>query len=198
MTGGIYQTGASGGPVSSGNLLNTLTPALGNLVYGKDGSLYASLGNEGAEIVQLDPTKGAILRVVASGLTCPAGLAIDPLSGDLFFDDQCTHGGTDNPSIYRIIDPSNSDPSNPPSVVTYATLPTTPSGGMAFAPNGTLYAVSGYFYTTTAQVEQVSATNATTVTVTPVTGITSDYAVAIGATNADGSAQSLIVEPSGT
>jgi subtilase family serine protease len=198
LTGGLYQTTLSGGTVSSANLLNTLTPALGNMVYGKDGSLYASLGNEGAEIVQINPTTGAIARVVASNLTCPAGLAIDPLSGDLFFDDQCTGGGTDDPSIYRIIDPANTNASNPTSVVVYATLPTTPNGGMAFAPNGTLYAVSGYYNNTTAPVEQISGTNSTTVTVTAVTGATSDYAVAIGVTNADGSAQSLIVEPSGT
>jgi hypothetical protein len=196
LTGGIYQLGQAGGTVSSTNLLNTLTPALGGLVYGKDGSVYATLGNEGAEIVQIDPSTGALLRVVASGLTCPAGLSVDPLSGDLFFDDQCTGGGTDNASIFRVIDPAGTDASNPTSVVVYATLPTTPNGGMAFAPNGTLYAVSGYYNNTTAPVEQISGTNAASVTVTA-TGVTSDYAVSIGVTNPDGSAQSLIAEPSG-
>jgi hypothetical protein len=197
LNGGIYQVGLSGGAVSTTNLISTLTPALGGLVYGKDGSMYASLGGESGEIIQVDPTNGTQLRVVASALTCPAGLAVDPLSGDLFFDDQCTGGGSDNASIYRIIDPANTDASKPTSVVVYATLPTTPNGGMAFAPNGTLYAVSGYYVSQTAQVEQISATNSATVTVTPVTGVTSDYAVAIGVTNPDGSAQSLIVEPSG-
>ena len=202
LTGAIYQTGLSGGAVSSSNLLNTLTPALSTPIYGKDGSVYASLGGEGGEIVRLDPTSGAISRVVASGLTCPAGLAIDPLSGDLFFDDECTGGGTDNASVWRIIDPANTDPSNPTSVVVYATLPATPNGGMAFAPDGTLYAVTGYYINgrnvPNAPVEQISGTNSATVTVTPMTGITSDFAVAIGTTNSDGSAQSLIVEPSGT
>jgi hypothetical protein len=120
------------------------------------------------------------------------------LSGDLFFDDQCTNGGTDNASIWRIIDPANTDSSNPTSVVVYATLPSTPNGGMAFAPNGTLYAVSGYYYSDTAPVEQISGTNSASVSVTAVTGVTSDYAVAIGTTNADGSAQSLIAEPAGS
>jgi hypothetical protein len=197
LTGSIYQTGLSGGTATSTDILSTLTPALGALVYGKDGSVYATLGNEGAQIVQVDPTSGAQLRVVASGLTCPAGLAVDPLSGDLFFDDECTGGGTDNASIFRVIDPANTNPSAPTSVVVYATLPTTPNGGMAFAPNGTLYAVSGYDGNTMAPVEQISGTNVATVTVTPVTGITSDFAVAIGTTNADGSAQSLIAEPAG-
>jgi Pro-kumamolisin, activation domain/Bacterial Ig-like domain (group 1)/OmpA-like transmembrane domain len=197
LNGGIYQVGLSGGLVSTTNLISTLTPALGGLVYGKDGSLYASLGGEAGEIIEVDPANGTQLRVVASGLTCPAGLAVDPLSGDLFFDDQCTGGGSDNASIYRIIDPANTDAGKPTSVVVYATLPTTPNGGMAFAPNGTLYAVSGYYLSQTAPVEQISATSSATVTVTTVAGVTSDYAVAIGATNPDGSAQSLIAEPSG-
>jgi pro-kumamolisin-like protein/Big-like domain-containing protein/outer membrane protein with beta-barrel domain len=198
LTGGIYQVGLSGGAVSSTNVLGTLTPALGGLVYGKDGSVYATLGGEAGEIVQVNPTTGTLLRVVASGVTCPGGLTVDPLSGDLFFDDQCTGGGADNASIFRVIDPANTDSSRPTSVVVYAMLPTTPNGNMAFAPNGTLYAVSGYFKSQTAQVEAVSGTNSATVSVSPVSGVTSDYAVAIGATNTDGSAQSLIVEPAGT
>jgi hypothetical protein len=167
------------------------------LVYGLDGSAYATAGNGNAQIVQVDPTTGAELRVVAANLTCPAGLTVDPLSGDLFFDDQCTGGGTDNASIFRIIDPAGTNTARPTSVVVYATLPATPNGGMAFAPNGTLYAVSGYYVNPDAPVEQISGTNATTVTVTPVAGVTSNYGLAIGAANADGSVQSLIVRSSG-
>jgi hypothetical protein len=196
LNGNIYQTSLSGGAVSTSNLLSTLSPALGGLVYGKDGSAYATVGNEGAEIIQVDPTTGAQLRVVASNLTCPAGLSVDPLSGDLFFDDECTGGGTDNASIFRVIDPANTDTSKPTSVVVYATLPATPNGGMAFAPNGTLYAVSGYYVVADAPVEQISGTNATTVTVNAVTGITASFGVALGAVNADDSAQSLIVTSS--
>jgi hypothetical protein len=198
LNGNVYQLGAAGGAVSTSLLLTTLHPAISNLVYGKDGSLYVAQSGEGGYIAQIDPTTGAQLRVVASNLTCPAGLSVDPLSGDLFFDDECTNGGTDDPTIYRIIDPANTDTSNPTSVVAYAKAPSTPNGGMAFAPNGTLYVVSGYYYSTTAQVVEVSATNATSVTVTPVTGITSDFGIAIGQVNADGSAESLIVEPAGT
>lgn len=198
LTGGIYQLGPDGGAASSSTLLNVIAPFLSGLVYGKDGSAYATVGNVGGEIIRVDPATGAQLAVVASGLTCPAGLSVDPLSGDLFFDDECTGGGLDDASIWRVIDPANTNPSMPTSVVVYATLPTTPNGLMAFAPNGTLYAVSGYFVSPNAQVEQVSPTSATAVTVTPVNGVTSDYAVAIGKTNADGSAQSLIAEPAGT
>jgi hypothetical protein len=199
VTGAIYQTSLAGGAVSSANILGTVNPvpssaaALGGLVYGKDGSAYATLGSQPGSIVQINPTTGAQLRVVASSLTCPAGLGVDPLSGDLFFDDECTGGGTDNASIFRVIDPANTNASSPTSVVVYATLPATPNGGMAFAPNGTLYAVSGYYYAPDAPVEQISATNSATVTVTPVTGITSSFGLAMGAANTDGSAQSLIV-----
>ena len=152
-TGAIYQLGLNGGAASNANLLTTLSPALGGFIYGKDGSVYTSQGGEGGSIIQINPSTGAVLRTVANGLTCPAGLAVDPLSGDIFFDDECTGGGTDDPTIYRIIDPANSDPSRPTAVVPYATLTTTPNGGMAFAPNGTLYAVSGYFNSVNAQVE---------------------------------------------
>jgi Pro-kumamolisin, activation domain/Bacterial Ig-like domain (group 1) len=198
LNGNIYELGLAGGVANSSNLINTLTPALGNLVYGLDGELYAALGGENAEIVEVSPTTGAIVRVVAPGLTCPAGLSVDPLSGDLFFDDQCSGAGFTNPSIFRIIDPSNSNASSPTTVVTYAQLPSSANGGMAFAPNGTLFAVSGYIGNVNAPVVMVSGTNNSTVTVTPLTGVTSDYGVAIGATNSDGSAQSLIVEPAGT
>ncbi len=197
LTGGIYQTGLAGGGVSSSNVINTVTPTLAPIVTGKDGSLYATRGGTTADIVQINPSTGAIVRTVATGFSCPAGLAVDPLSGDLFFDNDCT-GGPQNPSIYRVIDPANSDPSRPTSVVVYASLPHAANGGMAFAPNGTLYAVSGYYGNINAPVEQISGTNSATVTVTPVPGITSDFAVAIGTTNADGSASSLIVEPAGT
>jgi hypothetical protein len=196
LNGNIYQTGLSGGAVSSSNILGTLTPALGPLVYGKDGSAYATLGDENGQIVQVNPATGAQMRVVASGLTCPADLVVDPLSGDLFFDDDCTGGGTDNASIFRVIDPANTNSSSPTTVVVYATLPTTPNAGLAFAPNGTLYAVSGYYYAPDAPIDQISGTNATTVTVTPVMGITSSYGLSIGTVNADGSAQSLVVNSS--
>jgi hypothetical protein len=198
LDGSIYVSPLSGGQITTTNKLTTLSPALSNLVFGKDGSLYATVGSSSAQIVQIDQTSGAIQRVVASGLVCPTGLAVDPLSGDLFFDDDCTGAGLDDASIHRVIDPANTDAARPTSVVVYATLPHTANGAMAFAPNGTLYAVSGYFGNINAEVDQISPTSSATVSVTPVTGITSDFAVAIGVANPDGSAQSLIVEPAGS
>ena len=196
LNGNIYKLALGGGTVSSAAVIGSVGPALGALVYAKDGNVYATQGDAGGQIVHIDPTTGGIIGVVATGLTCPAGLSVDPLSGDLFFDDQCTGAGLDDPTIYRVIDPANNNPSQPTSVVSYATLPSTPNGGMAFAPDGTLYAVTGYFVSShMAPVVRISATNVASVTVTPLTGITSDYAVAIGSLNADGTAQSLIAEP---
>ena len=102
LTGGFYRTGPAGGSVSSADLLATDGPTTGPLVYGKDGRLYAARSATSAsfgsgEIIEVDPATAAVKRVVASGLTCPAGLAVDPLSGDLFFDDDCSGGGTDSP-----------------------------------------------------------------------------------------------------
>lgn len=198
LSGALYQTSLSGGQVTSANILATLSPAVANLVFGKDGTLYATVGTANAQLVRIDPTTGATLSTVASNLVCPTGLSVDPLSGDLFFTDDCTGGGLDNAAIFRVVDPANTDPAHPTAVVTYATLPHSPNGAMAFAPNGTLYAVSGYFSNPNAEVDEISATSAATVTVTPLAGITSDFAVAIGQANPDGSAQSLIVEPAGT
>ncbi len=198
LNGGLYQLPLAGGTASSSNLLAALTPTLANLVHGLDGSLYATLGSSSAQIVQIDPNTGATLRTVASGLVCPTGLAVDPLSGDLFFDDDCTGAGYDDAHIYRVVDPANGDSSRPTVVVPYALLPHAPNGAMAFAPNGTLYAVSGYYGNVNAEVDEISPTSASTVTVTAVPGVTSDFAVAIGAVNSDGSAASLIVEPNGT
>src|SRR5207249_4325458 len=103
----LYKLSPAGGAVTDANVLGTLGPTLGQPTFGKDGPLSATLsampGNftTGA-IVQIHPSTGKVLRTVAAGLTCPAGLAVDPLSGDLFFDDACTGAGSDNPSIFRV------------------------------------------------------------------------------------------------
>lgn len=202
LAGTIYQSALAGGSVSSSAVISHLNPTLGNVIVGKDGNLYAtqaetSGGSSSGNIVQLDPASGSIVRVVASGLTCPGGLAVDPLSGDLFFDDQCTGAGTDNPSIFRVTDPAGSDASRSTSVIVYGTLPSTPNGGLAFAPNGTLYAVTGYYNNPHAPVMQVSGTSSNPVAVTALPGISASYGIAVGSTNADGTAQTLLVEPAG-
>ncbi len=119
--GTIHVLPPSGGALSAANQLPDASfppDTIGQLVFGPDGSLYAGLGNfstdvSNPEIVQLDPTTGATIRVVAdssNGLPdCPYVMAVDPLSGDLFTDDECS-GYAASDQISRISDPSGANP----------------------------------------------------------------------------------------
>jgi hypothetical protein len=194
-TGDLYKFGANGGAVSNANKLANLGPTFGNLVYGLDGSLYATQFSP-SNIEQIDPATGAVLRTVASGFTCPGGLAVDPLSGDLFFDDACTGGGADNPSVWRI-----HNPSSPSSTVTvYATLPATPGGAIAFAPNGTLYVVAAALNNSNMPIVKIAGTNTPSPpATTTLSGITSDEgSLTIGAVQPSGEAKSLLVHTAGS
>jgi hypothetical protein len=199
-SGDLYKIGSSGGGVTSGNVLSNLGESIGAPVYATSGNLYATRFATGGgfttgDVIQIDPSTGAVMRELATGLTCPNSLVVDPLSGDLFFDDECNGGGSDNPSIWRISNPGG----NNPTVSVYATLPV--AGGqqqLAFAPNGTLYAVSGGAGNAH-EVVQVAGTNTPSpATVTPLAGIVPDTnSIAIGQTNADGSAKTLLVHVAG-
>jgi hypothetical protein len=192
--GDVYRFGIGGGAVSSGNLLDTVGPTLGWPVFGLDGRLYALRGGTGAGgsgvVVELDPETGAVTRTLASNLLCPASLVVDPLSGDLFFDGSC-FGGFETASIFRIVNPA----APAPSTVVYATLPFTANGQLSFAPNGTLYAVTGYNANPdNAPIVRISGTNvAGPPVITTVTGVTSAYQVTVGETTPDGEAKSLII-----
>lgn len=135
-TKNVYKFGPSGGVASPTTELSTSTQ-LGNhnphgLAIGKDGtSIYVNLADAG-EIVQLDQNSGAILRVVATGLGWASGLAVDPLTGDLFVS-QSGNGNT----IFRISNFAN----GPGTVTPYATVPG--ADGLAFQWNGTLYTSAG-------------------------------------------------------
>jgi hypothetical protein len=194
LNGDVFKLGAGGGAASSANRLGTVGPTLGWPTVGKDGSLYATRVattgdfNTGA-VLQLDPASGAVLRAVASNLRCPHSLAVDPLSGDLFFDDECFGAGADDAAIHRIRNPT----AMTPTVEVYATLPATPNGKLVFAPNGSLYVVTGYTSPTPAPVVRVSGTNGPNpATVTPLTGVGSFYWVNIGEVGSNGEARSLI------
>jgi len=193
-TGDLYKFGSNGGAVSSANKLSNLGPTFGNLVYGLDGSLYATQFSP-STIEQIDPATGAVLRTVASGFTCPSGLAVDPLSGDLFFDDACTGGGSDNPSVWRIHNPSSASST----VTVYATLPGTPGGGIAFAPNGTLYVVASALNNVNMPIVKIAGTNTPSPpATTTLSGIVSDNgSITIGAAQSNGEAQSLLVHTAG-
>src|SRR5256886_867600 len=113
------------------------------LTFGRDGNLYLNLidlvngpGAADGEVVQIGltpgPTLGTIIRVVASGLHWPSGLASDPLSGDLFVSDSAGVSPAD--AILRISPVSGL-------VITYAQFSS--ADGLAFGSDGTLYAVVG-------------------------------------------------------
>ncbi|MHB1502288.1 MAG: RHS repeat domain-containing protein, partial [Candidatus Dormibacteria bacterium] len=123
----LYKFGATGGTASSHQLSpGSVGSNLAGLAFSKSGQLYGALQGSG-ELVQLSPTTGQVLRVVVSGLSVPTGLAVDPLSGDLFVS-----------GVGPIVRVSGFEGPGPVVVTPYG-----PTGvdGMTFAPNGTLFAV---------------------------------------------------------
>jgi hypothetical protein len=193
FNGDLFKIGLGGGVVSNANKLSTLGPTLGWVVVGKDSRLYALRSGTGGNfntgiVVELDPSTGAVLRTLASNLTCPQGLVVDPLSGDLFFIDACFGAGSDNPSLFRTKNPSSANPTT----AVYATLPFTPNGQIVFSPKGTIYVASGYTQQTP-PVIRVSGTNGPNPpTVTQLPGVTSTYWLNIGHVGPDGEATALI------
>jgi hypothetical protein len=93
------------------------------------GHLYLARANAG-DVVEIDQGTGAVVRRVAGGMSCPTGLATDPISGDLFVSQVCAN------ALVRISGLSG----GPVHTSTYSA---TAADGIAFAPDGTLYAASG-------------------------------------------------------
>lgn len=151
-TGNIYVFGSTGGDVSQATLLPDAHFGKNNLfsiVFGPSGEMYATLwGPQGnalqPEIVELDSSTGAEVRTVATlsdGLTyCPGRPAISPLTGGLFVPGNCYGGQWGTDAITVIANPNSAHPL----VSTFATLPGA-LGGLAFAPDGSLYAEAGWF-----------------------------------------------------
>jgi hypothetical protein len=198
-SGDLFRFSLAGGTATTP--VSNLAPTTGQPTFGLDGKLYvthgATTGNfTTGNLVEIDPLTGNTLRVVASNLVCPNGLSVDPLSGDLFFDDACFGAGSENPSIFRVTDPSATDPNRPTAVVVYATLPQVPNGALSFAPDGTLYALTGYAGNPNAPVVAISGTDqAQPATVTALPGVTSSFWLTVGATLPNGAAKTLIAQP---
>ncbi len=195
-SGDVFRLGLAGGAASSPIANGGIT--LGQPVQTADGRLYATLGTAssglaGGAVVELSPANGSTLRVVASGLTCPSGLAVDPASGDLFFVNQCVGGGLDNPSLYRLTDPSDTDPNRPTAVVVYTTLPGSPNGTLSFSPDGTLYVAGSYTLPAPPLLKVSGTAAAQPATVTAVPGVSTLYWVTVGEVLPDGTAKSLIL-----
>jgi kumamolisin len=192
-TGDVIRLGVEGGALSSADRLANVGPTLGWPAVGKDGRVYmarvATTGNfNTGAILEIDPSTGNVLRNVVSNVRCPFSLAVDPLSGDLFFDDGCSGAGSDDPRIYRIRNPGSASPT----LEVYATLPATPNGKMSFAPDGTLYVVTGYF-SPTPTISRVSGTNVPGPPgVSTVPGVNSFFWVNVAESDSNGAARSLL------
>lgn len=193
LDGSLYRLPPQGGSATSSNRLSTLGATLMKPVFGKDGRLYVSRGatngdfNTGA-IYEIDPVTGATLRTVMSGLTCPTALVVDPLSGDLFFDDSCFGAGADNPSLWRLRNPGSAAPT----LTVYTTLPGTPTGWIAIAPDGTIFIPR--IITAPAPLLRISGTNKPMPpTVETLTDVVTSYWVNVGEVLPSGAAKSLIV-----
>ncbi|MGA9421984.1 MAG: protease pro-enzyme activation domain-containing protein [Rhodanobacteraceae bacterium] len=143
-SGNVYKFGPAGGAVGPDTLVTPapLGPGLEDLTFGLDGKLYgaqnATTGNflTGA-VIEINPVTGALVRTVAPSITCASFVKTDPTSGDLFVNDSCAGGGSENGSIWRISDPGSATPTTS----VYAATPGV-NGGMSFAQGGTLYMLS--------------------------------------------------------
>jgi hypothetical protein len=197
--GNLYELGLGGGAVSSANIVASPGLSIWRPVFGSDGSLYTTVNGTGSgtssgEAIQIDPGTGAVLKTLASGLTTPGPLAVDPLSGDLFFTDTCS-GPCQSNSLWRITNPASATPG----LTVYASLPYVTNGPIAFAPNGTLYVVSGYGINgSNGYIVQVGGTNTSSPpAMTTLPGIGSVFWLAIGSVQSNGAASSLILQSGG-
>ena len=135
--GGLYRADAgAGGP----GPLTSLTPTLVGPVAGglngvalSGGRVYATLV-DARQVVELDKTTGAVLRVVASGVTLsPRSLAADPLTGDLIV--------TGASKLWRLANPSGAAPGTS----IYASLPgSAGTRAIAIGPDGTIFVVNDF------------------------------------------------------
>jgi sugar lactone lactonase YvrE len=130
VDGNLYRFPPGGGQASTAALIGNIGQRASALVVTADGLLYAArLASN--DVVQVDTVSGRVLRTVASGIKCATGLAVDPVSGDLFVSQNMC--GT---TIFRI----SNYRSGPGTVSAYASLANV--DGLAFNADGTLYAES--------------------------------------------------------
>jgi sugar lactone lactonase YvrE len=84
----VYRFGPAGGRADSAHRVNAapIPGILTGAAFGRNGALYVARWTKGrtGDVVEVDPSTGVVVRQMASGLTCPTGLAVDPVSGDIF------------------------------------------------------------------------------------------------------------------
>jgi hypothetical protein len=130
-----------GGGTAAGTVIASGLGKPAGLAFGPDGRLYLGRADQG-RIDEVSPANGSVVRKVATGIPCPTGLAIDPISADLFASNKCGGGAT-----MRIAAPASASPK----VTTYAQQR---DDGLTFAPDGTLFAAAD-----DSRVDAIAATN---------------------------------------
>lgn len=145
--GAIYKFGPDGGAADAHLLGCCLGGRSAGLAFTTDGRLY--LAQQGGVVIEVDPSNGRFLRTVASGFNNSTGLAVDPISGDLFV--SLAGGG---PTVYRLSNFRN----GPANVMAFASVDV---DGITFAPDGTLY---GSGFGTVYRIEGTNSPNAGMVT----------------------------------
>jgi uncharacterized repeat protein (TIGR01451 family) len=129
-TASLHKVPPGGGTASATKIRDGYGGATG-LAFDKSGRLYMARGVQ-RDIVELNPASGEVIRTVTSGLPCPAALATDPVSGDLFVSNVfCSGGGIKRISGFQ---------TGPGIARNYAG--TQDADGLTFGPDGTLYAAA--------------------------------------------------------
>jgi uncharacterized repeat protein (TIGR01451 family) len=157
----LHKVPPGGGSADSTKLRDGYGGATG-LAFDKTGRLYMARGLQ-HDIVELNPASGEVIRTVTTGLPCPAALATDPISGDLFVSNVFCSGG----GIMRITGFANGPG------VAHPYAGGQDADGLTFAPDGTLYAAAGD------QILSISGTNTSQPgTVTQVATVTDSDGIA--------------------
>lgn len=138
----LYRLPAGGGSIA-GHALPSDGLGIGvtSLAFGASGTLFAAR-QPTQDIVAVDPGTGSPTRVVGTGIPCPLGMAVDPVTEDLFVsggigcaEDQGSNGAQPSQAIYRVSNPESASPTTS----VFARLPEG-SDGLTFSPDGTIYA----------------------------------------------------------
>lgn len=174
----LYSFPPGGGHASDATAVSqTAIPGVPfGLAITRDGRMYASRYAP-QDIVELDPATGTVLRVAARGIACPLGLAVDPLSGDLFVGQDKGCGG----GLYRV----SGFADGMGTVSRYASIEYV--DGVAFDNLGTLYAAAQdviYAIGSTASPQPAS--------VTPIANVPTADGITFGVRSAGGALPFLV------
>lgn len=164
--GNLYKFGAGGGAANASTRITSSPYPIAwcsvGLAFSKDGQhLYMArqFCGLGGDVVEISTTDGSVVRTVGSGIPCATGLAVDPLSGDLFASSPCPPppgGGT--PNIYRIANPESISPA--PVVSVYSSPGH--AQGLTFTSDGTLWASALNYPVLRRDIVKIAGTNAPT------------------------------------